>query len=147
VLAGANGVAALGRGGTAGFVSAETARRLSCESTVQLVYKDQDKITAVGRSSPGVSPGLRRMVEDRDAGVCTNPSCERDAYLEVHHIAPREDGGPTVLWNLLLVCWDHHEALHEGGWSVRGEAGRNMTWIRPDGTIYEPRVRVTLDTS
>ncbi|MEX2393787.1 MAG: HNH endonuclease signature motif containing protein, partial [Actinomycetota bacterium] len=70
-----------------------------------------------------------------------------DVYLEVHHIKPREEGGPTVLCNLVLLCWDHHEDLHERGWSVLGDAGPNMTWVRPDGTIYEPRVRVTLDTS
>jgi hypothetical protein len=142
-----DGTAALGKGGAVAHIAAETARRLACDGTIQLVYKDQDTITAVGRSSPGVSPGMRRLVEDRDGGVCANPSCERDAYLEVHHIIPREEGGPTVLCNLLLLCWDHHEDLHEGGWSVRGDAGPNMTWVRPDGTIYEPRVRITLDTS
>ena len=31
--------------------------------------------------------------------------------------------------------------------SLEGEAGPRITWIRPDGTPFEPRVRVTLDTS
>jgi hypothetical protein len=48
--------------------------------------------------------------------------------------------------NLQLVCWTHHTLLHEGGWSLEGEAGPKVTWVRPDGTPFEPRVRVTLDT-
>lgn len=41
---------------------------------------------------------------------------------------------------------DPYTLLHEGGWSVRGEPGPHVTWIRPDGRPHEPRVRVTLDT-
>ena len=70
-----------------------------------------------------------------------------DQFLEVHHIVYWADGGQTVEPNLLTTCWGHHELLHEGGWSVVGPAGPNITWIRPDGSPYKPRVRVVLDTS
>lgn len=150
VLAGKPGtdaVASLGTGGSGGFVGAETARRLSCDARTQILYTDaHGQITDLGRTSRNISPALRRAVEERDGGICTFPGCERDTFLECHHIIHFADGGPTVLWNLVLACWTHHTLIHEGGWSLTGEAGPNITWLRPDGTPFEPRVRVVLDT-
>ena len=78
--------------------------------------------------------------------MCTFPGCERTVFLECHHIVHYADGGPTELWNLLLVCWTHHALVHEGGWCLKGEAGPHITWVKPDGSPFEPRVRVVLDT-
>lgn len=61
--------------------------------------------------------------------------------------ALRAHGGSNDVSNLQLVCWQHHKLIHEGGCSIRGKAGRHATWIRPDGSPFEPRVRVALDTS
>ena len=115
-----------------GIVGAQTARRLSCDATV------------AGKSIPS---STRRAVEARDGYRCTFPGCGRDAYLQCHHIVHRADGGSNALPNLQLVCWTHHTLIHEGGWSIRGPAGPNATWLRPDGKPFEPRVRVVLDTS
>jgi hypothetical protein len=138
-------VASLGSGG---FVGSETARRLSCDASVQALYKDNDgKITGIGRRSRTISPALRRGLEERDAGMCVFPGCEHGNYLEAHHIVHVAHGGPTVLSNLVLVCWTHHMLVHEHKWSLCGEAGPHITWVRPDGAPFEPRVRVVLDTS
>ena len=94
-----------------------------------------------------LTPATRRAVYVRDGGMCVFEGCERDHYLECHHIIPWELGGPTVVENLLLLCWEHHTMVHKGGWGLEGDAGPHMTWIRPDGTVFEPRVRVTIDTS
>lgn len=145
---GTDAVASLGAGAAGGFVGAETARRLSCDARTQILYTDErGKITGLGKTSRTISPALRRAVEERDGGQCTFPGCGRDSYLECHHIIHVADNGPTVLWNLVLVCWTHHTLIHEGGWSLSGEAGPHITWLRPDGTPFEPRVRVVLDTS
>ncbi len=68
------------------------------------------------------------------------------AVLSVGSATIRTKGGPTVLSNLVLLCWKHHKLVHEQKWSLRGEAGPHVEWIRPDGTPFEPRVRVSLDT-
>lgn len=138
-------VASLGSGG---FVRTETAQRLACDARVQTLHRGlEGNITGIGRTSRTVPPWLRRAVEERDGYACTFPGCGRDKYLECHHIVHFARGGPTDLGNLQLVCWTHHELLHEGGWSLRGEAGPSVTWIRPNGAPFEPRVRVVLDTS
>jgi hypothetical protein len=144
----ADAVAAVGTGRDVGFVAAETARRLDCDATRQLVVKDeQGRITGVGRNEQAISRSTRRAVEDRDGGMCTFPGCERDVFVECHHIDHREHGGSNHPDNLLLVCWTHHALVHEGGWSLKGPAGPHITWVRPDGSPFEPRVRVVLDTS
>ena len=148
ILAGSDGPEDVARLSTGDFIGAETARRLACDARIQPIYtNEQGKITAIGRTSTERPAGLAPRGRERDGGVCTFPGCESSHFLECHHIVHFARGGPTELWNLQLTCWTHHTLLHEGKWSLRGEASRNNTWIRPDGTPFEPRVRVTLDTS
>jgi len=45
---------------------------------------------------------LRALVVARDGGRCR--CCGSRRGLMVHHIRHRADGGPTVAWNLILVC-------------------------------------------
>ncbi len=131
-----------------GFVSPETAKRLTCDARVQVLYTDESgRVIDTGSTSRNIPPHKRRAVEDRDGHRCTFPACDMEQYLECHHIIPFEEGGPTEVDNLLLTCWTHHKLVHEGAWSLRGDAGPDITWIRPDGTVFEPRVRVVLDTS
>jgi hypothetical protein len=131
-----------------GFVGAETARRLSCDARVQTVANDADgNVTGIGRTSRVVPPWLRRVIETRDRGMCTFPGCERKRYLECHHIVPWAKGGATDAHNLLTTCWKHHKLLHEGGWSVFGVPGPHVGWLRPDGSPFEPRAHVSLDSS
>jgi len=144
---GSDTVASIGTGPSRGYVPIETARRLTCDARTQPLFLDDGTITGFARTSRDISPAMRRAVMERDGGVCTFPACGRAAFLECHHIIHVADQGPTELWNLQLVCWTHHTLLHEGGFSLGGEAGPNITWIRPDGSPLEPRVRVVLDTS
>ena len=130
-----------------GYVGAETVSRLACDARVQTVTVDEsDAVVGIGRTSRSVPPWLRRVVDRRDHGVCTFPGCGLDKHLECHHIVPWSTGGPTDVSNLLTTCWKHHKLLHEGGWSVIGEPGPSIRWVRPDGSPFEPRVRVVLDT-
>jgi hypothetical protein len=113
-------------------VGAEPARRLACDASVH------------GKPVPA---STRRAVEARDGYRCTFPGCGRDVYLQCHHIVHRIDGGSNEISNLQLVCWQHHKLIHEGGWSIAGEAGPRCTWVQPDGSPFEPRIRVSEDTS
>ena len=50
------------------------------------------------------------MVRDRH---CPEPGCTLGpAFCEAHHIWHWEDGGPTNLDNLKLLCWYHHRKHH-----------------------------------
>jgi hypothetical protein len=68
----------------------------------------------VGRATRVVSPAQRTALTVRDGG-CTFPGCDRPpAWCEAHHVRHWLHGGPTDLDNLVLLCWTHHHAVHEG---------------------------------
>src|SRR5262249_53318611 len=125
----AGDVAALHEGG---YVGPETAKRLACDARLQIGER-------TARTTPGRTRGA---AEVRDHGRCTFPGCDRTSYLQCHHVVPFSHGGPTTIDNLQLVCWTHHQLVHEGGWSIRGPAGPAAQWHRPDGTAFEPRADI-----
>ena len=51
---------------------------------------------------------------------CAAPGCDvPPAGCDVHHVIHREDGGPTSLTNLVLLCRFHHLiAIHRWGWCI-----------------------------
>jgi hypothetical protein len=120
-----------------GMIGAATAERVSCDATIQ----------SAAATRAAVPASTRRKVEARDGGTCTFPGCDHDVFLDCHHIVGRAHGGANDASNLQLVCWKHHALIHEDGWSIRGKAGHRCTWVRPDGTPFEPRVRIVEDTS
>jgi hypothetical protein len=124
-----DGVGELSSGGVVG---AETVELLACDASVQV---------GTARQVATVPASTRRAVEARDGHRCTFPGCDRDVFLQIHHIVHRAKGGSHEVSNLQLVCWTHHALIHEGGWSVRGPAGPGCTWVRPDGTTFGARMR------
>ena len=80
----------------------------------------------VGRAHRTVTPRQRRALEARDQH-CVFPDCRAHVRrCHAHHVDHWEDGGPTDLSNLALLCVAHHHAVHEGGWTLQlrpGNAG------------------------
>jgi hypothetical protein len=87
-----------------------------------------------GTPTPTVPPHLRRAVARRDRR-CAFPGCrQRPAACQVHHLIPRSRGGPTALWNLVLLCSFHHlVAIHRWGWKLVLNADGTTTATSPDG--------------
>lgn len=114
----------------------ETAKRLLCEARVQTVSEDENgQPLGLGRMTREPSAWMTRQLRYRDL-ECTFPGCGARRFTQAHHITWWENGGPTDLDNLLLVCTFHHKLVHEHGWSVRREADGMVRWFRPDGTPY-----------
>jgi hypothetical protein len=84
------------------------------------------QVLDIGIPTEVIPPHLRRAVALRDKH-CSFPGCFRPpAACHVHHIIPRNKGGPTNLSNLALMCPFHHLiAIHRMGWQIR---------LNPDGT-------------
>jgi hypothetical protein len=87
------------------------------------------------RAKQDTPPALRRAILARDHRRCRVPGCRNSAYLDVHHIELRSDGGPNEAENLIAVCGAHHRAAHRGQLVIEGTA----TTVRvrhADGTEY-----------
>jgi len=98
-------------------VSAETSRRIACDSSVLGIKEGKDgEPLAIGRKTRSIPPAMRRALRIRDEG-CRFPGCTNDRFVDGHHIKHWADGGETNLDNLVLLCRHHHHLVHEGGFS------------------------------
>ena len=98
-----------------------TVRALLDDAVVSVLVRD-DEITAVSSPKRTIPIKLRRALEARSP-VCGVKGYANDQFLEIDHIVPLEDHGPTEIGNLWRLC-SHHDALKTyGGWRVTGENG------------------------
>ena len=79
------------------------------------------QVIGSGRATRTISRRLRRALEHRDH-CCVVPGCGATRGLHAHHLRHWEDGGPTDLDNLVLLCPYHHRLHHRGGITLTGPA-------------------------
>jgi Domain of unknown function (DUF222)/HNH endonuclease len=115
-------------------LAVETARRLSCDSSLVGIVEDDDgEPLNVGRKTRSISPALQRALKARDGG-CRFPGCDRTSYTEGHHVQHWANGGETKLGNLVTLCRFHHRLVHEGGFGLRLTDDGVFVFTRPDGS-------------
>ena len=111
-------------------VDPEGINRVLCDAELTWVVHDGDGeaigIGRYGRESPA---WLARRVLDRDLG-CRFPGCDR-SIRHLHHVEWWSKGGETNTDNLVGLCWTHHHAVHEGGWTVTGDADGELVFTSP----------------
>ncbi len=108
-------------------VDPATLHRLVCDANIHRVVTDgASSILDYGRATRTIPPAVYTSLVLRDVG-CRFPGCDRQPeWCEGHHIWHWEDGGPTCLSNLVLLCCKHHHRIHLRGWHIK---------LRPDGTV------------
>jgi hypothetical protein len=110
-----------------GPISGPGLDRLLCDASFRALITGRARtVLAYNRATPEIPPALRRAVRIRDRH-CTFDGCDRPwQHCDLHHLVPRNRGGPTTAENLTLLCRFHHGLAHEGGWKLTRA---------PDGTI------------
>ncbi|ORA78558.1 hypothetical protein BST28_14455 [Mycolicibacter kumamotonensis] len=98
---------------------------LLCDATFEAWFERNGEPIGAGRTTRTISRRLRRALEHRDR-TCVVPGCGATRGLHAHHIRHWEDGGPTELVNLVLVCPYHHRLHHRGIITITGDAA-NLT--------------------
>nr|WP_081290183.1 HNH endonuclease signature motif containing protein [Mycobacterium asiaticum] len=94
---------------------------LTCDATCELWLERHGQPIGAGRSTRLINRRLRRALEHRDR-TCVVPGCDATRGLHAHHLHHWEDGGPTELSNLVLVCPYHHRLHHRGVITLTGDA-------------------------
>ncbi|MFV8176348.1 HNH endonuclease signature motif containing protein [Mycolicibacterium peregrinum] len=105
------------------LLTGDERRYLLCDATCEAWFERQGQVIGTGRTTRTISRRLRRALEHRDR-CCVVPGCGSTRGLHAHHIVHWEDGGPTELHNLVLVCPFHHRLHHRGGITITGPADR-----------------------
>jgi hypothetical protein len=120
-------------------VTAETSRRLCCDSALVKVLRGPDgEVLDVGRRTRTIPPAIRRALEVRDGG-CRWPGCNL-RFTAAHHVEHWAEGGETRLGNLLLLCSFHHRKVHEGGWkALYNEKDDTALFFGPKGVLRYTR--------
>ncbi|MDX1875943.1 DUF222 domain-containing protein [Mycolicibacterium sp. 120266] len=98
-------------------------RELLCDTTCEVWFQRDGRPIGAGRSTRTISRRLRRALEHRDRH-CVVPGCASTRGLHAHHLVHWEDGGPTDLDNLVLLCPRHHRMHHRGEITITGPAHR-----------------------
>ena len=113
-------------------VSAETSRRLACDSSIVVMTHDAEgNVLDVGRKTRKISPALRRALDFRDP-TCIWPGCDC-SFTQAHHIKPWMDDGETKLPNLANLCTWHHHRVHDDGFRIELPPNGKARVFHPNG--------------
>lgn len=117
-------------------VTAAVARRLACDGRIRLAVHGSDGRTLdLGRWRRRPTAAQKTALWHRDRG-CAVPGCGRTRFLHAHHVLAWSRGGRTSLDNLLLLCGDHHRALHDGAFSIVALGRQRFRFLGPGGAEY-----------
>jgi hypothetical protein len=113
-------------------VGSEILDRVACAGSLEVVKVEDGHVLSMGRRSRVIPTKLRRFVMHRDGG-CTAEGCTSRYRLQVHHIVPWSEGGPTDPENLTTLCWFHHHVVvHGWGYRIDDRLGpERLRFIRP----------------
>ena len=96
-------------------------RYLTCDATCEVWFERDGEPIGAGRTTRLINRRLRRALEHRHR-TCAVPGCGATRGLHAHHMRHWEDGGPTELNNLVLLCPYHHRLHHRGLITITGPA-------------------------
>ena len=105
------------------LLSQNDRRYLTCDADCEAWFHRHGQTIGSGRATRTIGRRLRRALEHRDR-CCVVPGCGATRGLHAHHLHHWEDGGPTELFNLVLLCPFHHRLHHSGGITLTGPADR-----------------------
>jgi 5-methylcytosine-specific restriction endonuclease McrA len=100
-----------------GPIPVSMARSLTNDAYLRLVFHRAGDIKAISHLGRTINATLRTALVYRDR-TCVVPGCHVPYGLEIDHVVPMAEGGPTKLENLALLCHHHHFLKTFEGWTL-----------------------------
>lgn len=93
-------------------------KQIMCDAGIRpAVLDSRGAIVALGNKLRAFTRAQREAIIARDGPTCKWDDCNVPASgCEGHHVQPHADGGPTDVWNGVLLCWFHHRLIELGEW-------------------------------
>jgi hypothetical protein len=138
---------AVGSNGQAGVVleagpgiGAQALEAILCESVTEVTVTHEGGIPMrYGRQSRTIPPALRRAILHRDGNRCVGDGCDSRHRLQVHHLKPWSEGGPTDPENLITLCWFHHQVVvHQRGFQINRHSDHGRIRFQKPGLRGPP---------
>jgi HNH endonuclease len=118
-----------------GPIPVPMARDMLNDSFLRLVFHRAGDIRSVHHFNRTINRTLRTALVFRDT-TCVVPGCGAKTRLEIDHVVPVADHGPTTLDNLALLCHHHHFLKSNEGWTLErtgtDTAGRPVWRFEPE---------------
>jgi 5-methylcytosine-specific restriction endonuclease McrA len=99
-------------------------------------HRQPARAHAGARAKQTTPPALRRAVLLRDRRCCSVPGCRNAAFLDVHHLELRSEGGSHQADNLTTLCGAHHRAAHRGKLLIDCNQPHSLRFRHADGSEY-----------
>jgi hypothetical protein len=115
-----------------GPIPVASARALASDAILAAVLTEGADVKAVAHLGRTIPARLRTALQARDT-ECAVPGCHNRHRLEIDHIEPFAEGGPTSLDYLVRLCRPHHHMKTNLGFRLVGGPGK-WKWISPDET-------------
>lgn len=112
-----------------GPVPVATARALMSDAFLTAVVSDGVDVTSVAHLGRTIPAHVRSALLARDPS-CVVPGCGVRQHLEIDHVVPFAEGGPTALANLARLCHWHHHLKTYRGYRLGGGPGQ-WCWEGP----------------
>jgi hypothetical protein len=116
-----------------GPIPVATARALSSDAILAAVLTEGADVKAVAHLGRTIPARLRTALVARDT-ECAVPGCHNRYRLEIDHIKPVAEFGPTSLDNLVRLCRPHHHMKTHLGFGLKGRPGR-WKWVGPEERV------------
>jgi hypothetical protein len=100
------------------------ARDMANDSFLRFIFCESGDIRSVFHFGRTINKALRTALVHRDRN-CVVPGCRVSSRLEIDHVLPVTEGGPTTLDNLALLCHHHHFLKTFEGWTLEMVDGTN----------------------
>lgn len=113
-----------------GPIPVATARGLASDAVLKAFVTKGSDVTAVAHVGRTIPARVRTALEARDP-TCVVPGCDIRLGLEIDHIVPFAEGGPSTLVNLARLCSFHHYLKTYHRYRLGGSAS-GWTWSGPD---------------
>jgi hypothetical protein len=112
-----------------GPIPVPMARDLANDSFLAVLFHRAGDIKAVSHFGRTINATLRTALVHRDR-TCVVPGCGVSYGLEIDHVLPFAEGGPTELDNLALLCHHHHFLKTYEGWRLvrHGPTDEEPNW-------------------
>jgi len=96
-----------------GPIPVDVARRLAADSILSVLVTDGVDVTSVAHAGRTIPAAVRTALIERDP-ICVVPGCDVREALEIDHVLPFGNDGPTSLANLARLChWHHYLKTHQ----------------------------------
>jgi hypothetical protein len=113
-----------------GPIPVTIARSLLNDARVSILSREGAEITRITTPKRTIPAALRRWLE-RAYPRCGHLGCGSQERLQIDHVIPIEEHGPTERGNLWRLCSYHHKLKTFYGWRAVGDEGERQL-VPPD---------------